>query len=89
MACVIIIRNHTNEDIDIVKSSINSITIGAYQEAVISFSMRSFCHGHSQIGSFIIQGMKPMYRIQSWGQLKVEHCRGNKDIGIFVVSQKK
>lgn len=66
------IKNLTSVPIDICKASTNVQTILPQKNMPIVTTLRSFCHGHSSIGSFIIiRYGESNFDYQCWGNLSL------------------
>ena len=83
------IKNLTSVSVDICKACTKSQTIPPNVEMPIITTLKSFCHGHSSIGSFIIAryGEKD-YDYKAWGNIELRLIT-TIDSCTFEITEKK
>jgi hypothetical protein len=68
---MITIANNTNVSIDLCKASVNSEVLEPNSSREELTTDKSWIHGHSAVGSFVIQRDYAGFKIRSWGTLVV------------------
>ena len=70
LKCTII--NLTDVSVDLCKSSPATFILKPNESCMTSIStVRSFCHGHSSIGSFLIERSYDNFYYRYWGNIKL------------------